>query len=193
MAGKQAKLLTDYMVAVMIKRVRKNRYPHRDIAIILLSTKAGLRAGEIAKLTWQMLLDANGKIGKVIELHDIAAKKLHGRTIPINPLLHEVLVKLHKHQGIPTQGAVIQSERKTPIQPSSVVKWFNLLYAELGFEGCSSHSGRRSFVTKAARSIHRVGGSLKDVQQLAGHRSLETTQGYIEGDSNIKRKLVALL
>ena len=159
----------------------------------MLSIKAGLRAGEIAKLTWQMVLDANGKVGRTLELHDIAAKKLHGRTIPINPLLHDALTRLHKTSGFPKQGAVIVSERKAPIQPASIVKWFKLLYAELGYEGCSSHSGRRSFVTKAARTIHLVGGSLKDVQQLAGHRSLETTQAYIEGDSNIKRKLVALL
>lgn len=193
MAGKQAKLLTNFMVAAMIRCVRRNRYPERDMVIILLSIKAGLRAGEIARLTWQMILDANGKIGKVIELHDIAAKKLHGRTIPINPLLRDGLSRLHKANGFPLQGAVIESERKTPIQPASIVKWFKLLYGELGYEGCSSHSGRRSFVTKAARTIHLVGGSLKDVQQLAGHRSLETTQAYIEGDSNIKRKLVALL
>jgi integrase/recombinase XerD len=106
MAGKQAKLLSDFMVAVMIRRVQKNRYPERDTAIILLSTKAGLRAGEIAKLTWPMLLDARGKMGRVLELHDIAAKKLHGRTIPLNPVLHEALVRLHKQQNFPTQGAV---------------------------------------------------------------------------------------
>ncbi|MEZ5691974.1 MAG: site-specific integrase [Rickettsiales bacterium] len=193
MAGKQAKLLTDFMVTAMIKHIRKNRYPDRDIVIILLSTKAGLRAGEIAQLTWQMVLDANGKVGKLIELHDIAAKKLHGRTIPINPLLRHSLIKLHKLQDFPLSGEVILSERKTPIKPASIVKWFKLLYNALGYNGCSSHSGRRSFVTKAARNIHLVGGSLKDVQQLAGHCSLETTQAYIEGDSNIKRKLINLL
>ena len=193
MAGKQAKLLTNYMVTATIRHVRKKRYPARDTAIILLSTKAGLRAGEIAKLTWPMVLDANGKIGKAIELHDIAAKKLHGRTIPINPFLSKALAKLHREQRRPLRGAIILSERKTPIQPASIVKWFRGIFAELGFDGCSSHSGRRSFVTKAARTIHLVGGSLKDVQQLAGHRSLETTQAYIEGDSNIQRKLVALL
>jgi len=83
MAGRQAKLLTAHMVAATIKHVRNKRYPARDIVIILFSVKAGLRAGEISKLTWPMVLDANGKIGKVLELHDIAAKKLHGRTIPI--------------------------------------------------------------------------------------------------------------
>ena len=29
------------------------------------------------------------------------------------------------------------------------------LFKDLGFEGCSSHSGRRSFITVAARNIHR--------------------------------------
>lgn len=193
MAGKQAKLLTDAMVRAMIRHVRKKRYPARDVVMILLSVKAGLRAGEIARLTWPMLLNADGKISAVMELHDIAAKKLHGRTIPINPELGKALVSLHRFQGCPVEGCVIPSERKARMHSASIVKWFKSLYSELGYEGCSSHSGRRSFVTRAARSIYRVGGSLKDVQQLAGHRSLETTQAYIEGDSKVKRKLVALL
>jgi len=193
MSGKQAKLLTSYMVAATIRHVRRKRYPARDTVMILLSVKAGLRAGEISKLTWPMVLDANGKIGKVIELHDIAAKKLHGRTIPINPYLKKALYRLHRQQKKPSDGNIILSERGESMLPSSVAKWFKGIYAELSFGGCSSHSGRRSFVTKAARTIHLVGGSLVDVQQLAGHRSLETTQAYIEGDSRIKHKLVALM
>ena len=35
--------------------------------------------------------------------------------------------------------------------------------------------------------------SLRDVQQLAGHSSLATTQRYIEGDTEAKRKLVNLI
>jgi integrase/recombinase XerD len=193
MAGKQAKLLTNSMVTATIKHVRKKRYPARDSVMILLSVKAGLRAGEIAKLTWPMVLDANGKIGKTIELHNIAAKKLHGRTIPINPYLKKALAKLHRIQKFPIEGNIVFSERGKAMTPASVVKWFKSIYGELGFKGCSSHSGRRSFVTRAARSIHLVGGSLLDVQQLAGHRSLETTQAYIEGDSRIKHRLVARL
>ena len=193
MSGRQAKLLTSKMVAATIKHVRSKRYPARDTVMILFSVKAGLRAGEIAKVTWPMVLDANGKIGKTIELHNIAAKKLHGRTIPINHYLKKALYRLHRQQGKPSDGYVIVSERKRPMTPPSVVKWFKSIYAELGFDGCSSHSGRRSFVTRAARIIHLVGGSLVDVQQLAGHHSLETTQAYIEGDSRIKHRLVARL
>ena len=38
-----------------------------------------------------------------------------------------------------------------------------------------------------------VGGSLRDVQQLAGHASLAMTQRYIEGDSDAKRTLIQLI
>jgi len=79
------------------------------------------------------------------------------------------------------------------LRPGSVVNWFAALFRELGLEGCPSHSGRRTFITNAARRVHRVGGSLRDVQELAGHRSIQVTQGYIDGDTAVKRRLVRLL
>jgi integrase len=77
--------------------------------------------------------------------------------------------------------------------PLSIVIWFSRMYSELGFDGCSSHSGRRTFITRAARLVHKAGGSLRDVQLLAGHRSIQTTQRYIDGDSDVQRRLVSLL
>jgi integrase len=77
--------------------------------------------------------------------------------------------------------------------PLSIVIWFSRRYSELGLEGCSSHSGRRTFITRAARLVHKAGGSLRDVQLLAGHRSIQTTQRYIDGDSDAQRRLVSLL
>jgi site-specific recombinase XerC len=47
-------------------------------------------------------------------------------------------------------------------------------------------------VTKCAKNIIAAGGSLRDVQELAGHVSLATTQRYIEGDSDAKRRVVDL-
>ena len=79
------------------------------------------------------------------------------------------------------------------MRPNSIVNWFIQLFSELGIEGCSSHSGRRSFITAAARNVHRAGCSLRDVQLLAGHRSIETTQRYIDGHTAGQRKLVSLL
>jgi integrase/recombinase XerD len=60
----------------------------------------------------------------------------------------------------------------------------------LGFDGCSSHSGRRTFITMAARNIGRFGGSLRDVQSLARHTSLGMTQRYIELDGRAMRRVV---
>ena len=79
------------------------------------------------------------------------------------------------------------------MRPGSVVNWFPQLYRELGLAGCSSHSGRRTFITNAARVVFKAGGSLRDVQQLAGHRSIEQTQAYIDASARAKRRLVALL
>jgi site-specific recombinase XerC len=52
---------------------------------------------------------------------------------------------------------------------------------------------RRRFITQAARKIIQCGGSLRDVQELAGHASLATTQRYIAGDAEAKRRVVALI
>jgi integrase len=80
-----------------------------------------------------------------------------------------------------------------PASPKALAIWFLTLYRELGFKGASSHSGRRTFITKAAKRCIEGGGSLRDVQQLADHSSLATTQRYIEGSSDAKRRIVDLI
>ena len=52
MAGKQAKVLSDTDVSDLLAFARRSRNPTRNEVILLLSAKAGLRAGEIANLTW---------------------------------------------------------------------------------------------------------------------------------------------
>ena len=70
---------------------------------------------------------------------------------------------------------------------------FAAWYADVGLLGCSSHSGRRTLITNAAKKISSVGGSLRDVQMLAGHSSLAVTQRYIEGDGEASVKVVDLI
>ena len=167
------------------------RHPIRNRLIVLLSAKAGLRAGEIANLTWDMVVDGSGQISGLIELHDDAAKKRSGRLIPVHPDLRQALLAWRDMTD--GKGSVIRSERGEAMSPNSIVIWFTRAFRNIGLKGCSSHSGRRTFITRAARLVHKAGGSLRDVQMLAGHRSIQTTQRYIDGDTDAQRKLVAMI
>lgn len=191
MAGKQAKILFDHHVQALLAYSQHTRYPVRNRVIVLLSVKAGLRAGEIANLTWPMVLDPSGEIATAIELHDIAAKMRSGRRVPLHNDLREALGRWREVSDGPYY--IVGSERGGKLTPASIVNWFGVAYRHLGLTGCSSHSGRRTFITRAARLVHNAGGSLRDVQVLAGHRSIETTQRYIDGDTDAQRRLVALI
>jgi integrase/recombinase XerD len=158
---------------------------------VLLSAKAGLRACEIARLDWSMVLDARGEVGSVLCIEDRIAKKRGGRRIPLHPDLRRALKRLKDQTG--AVGPVIPSQRGGHMRPNSIVNWYVTLFRALEVDGCSSHSGRRAFITGAARNVGRTGGSLRDVQLLAGHQSIETTQRYIEGDTNVQRRLIALI
>jgi integrase len=188
MLGKRAKILSDTNIRDLLAFAARTRHPLRNRVIVLLSVKAGLRAGEIASLTWSMVTEPTGGIGTVIALEDRAAKKKGGRVIPLHPTLRDALVELRNGTG---DWPVIRSERGTAMSPPSIVNWFTTAYRAIGV--CSSHSGRRTFVTRAARLVDKAGGSLRDVQLLAGHRSIVTTQRYIDGDTDAQRRLVALI
>ena len=180
----------------MLGYLDTTRYPHRDRVMFLLSMKAGLRAKEMASLTWAMVTDATGQVGETIHLENRASKgKTGGRTIPMHPDVQTALVTLQtaRRDAPRPEQAVLFSERGGGLSPATVRLWFHRLYTSLHMDGCSSHSGRRTFITRAARKVSQVGGSLRDVQELAGHTSLAMTQRYIEGDTEAKRKLVALL
>jgi len=74
MAGKQAKTLSTDHIDDLLFFAERSRHPLRNRLIVLLSVKAGLRAAEIAKLTWAMLLDPSGDVGVTLELRDRIAK-----------------------------------------------------------------------------------------------------------------------
>ena len=198
--GKQAKVLSEAQLRTTQQFLSTTRNSQRDIVILLLSVKSGLRAKEIASITWAMVTDPEGNIGNSIALQNVASKgKNGGRTIPMNKELKAALVdlkhfatakRLEKGFAFDLASNVITSERGERMSANSIAHWFKRLYGNLGFDGCSSHSGRRTAITRWAKNTSKVGGSLRDVQDLAGHVSLATTQRYIQSDSAAKRKLV---
>jgi integrase/recombinase XerD len=191
MAGRQAKILSAAMLRRALSLARRSTQGDRDTAMVLLSVRAGLRAGEIAGLDWTMVLDARGQVSAVIEIRDAIAKYGSGRRIPMHRDLRAALAKLKQSSG--ATGPVIRSRRGGALSANSVVNWFVAFYRSASIEGCSSHSGRRTFVTRAAREAAAAGATLRDVQLLAGHRSIETTQRYIDGDTDAQRRLVRAL
>lgn len=193
MKRQPARVLEPADVRRLVTHATRRRHHLRDKTIILLSFKAGLRACEIAGITWPMVLRTDGRIADHLSVSKHIAKYGSGRRVPLHPDLQDALAQLHRAVGKPIEGAVIQSERGGHMTARSVVNWFHRAYAELGLNGCSSHSGRRTFITRCARIIAKVGGSLRDVQELAGHRALSTTQTYIAGNLGAQRKLVSLI
>jgi integrase/recombinase XerD len=86
---KQAKTLSKRQITLTTALLQQTRYPTRNLAIFLLSIKAGLRAKEIAWLTWDMITDAEGNLAFALNLRDEASKGSSGRVIPLNKVPQE--------------------------------------------------------------------------------------------------------
>jgi integrase len=189
--GKQAKTLTKAQIDTLLLNVSSGRNGTRNRVIALLSVRAGLRAKEIAHLTWSMVLNSDGTLADEIALQDCAAKGSSGRLVPMAKDLKAAMTAWRAECGAVDQKTrIVTTERAAATSAQAIVNMFADWYRSLGFTGCSSHSGRRTFITNAARKISTVGGSLRDVQALAGHSSLTTTQRYIEVNADAKRRVV---
>jgi len=177
--GKQAKVLSKPQIDAVLGYLTSARCPERDRVMFLLSLKAGLRAKEIACLKWSMITDAEGRLSDV----------------PLNKELRATLErwKLVTDGSVRPSPLVVTTERADRTSSYALVNKFAGWYRALGFSGASSHSGRRTAITGWARRISTVGGSLRDVQLLAGHSALGTTQRYIEGSEEAKRRVVELV
>src|SRR5690606_22453097 len=155
-----ARVLRPEDVRLLLEQVEGQRHSERNRVIILLSFKAGLRACEISGLEWPMVLATDHRMGDVLTVSRAIAKKGSGRRIPVHKQLKRAMDVLHRVSGRPDSGFVIQSQRGGRMTPDGIVNWFMALYRELGLAGCSSHSGRRTFITRSARLLAKTGGSL---------------------------------
>ena len=196
--GKQAKTLSRAQVKMISEYLLTNRYGFRDQTIFYFSIKAGLRAKEIAHLKWSMVMNSDGSVGDYLNLPNASSKGNGGRVVPLNKALKRNLIKLlQEHSSYGDfdlhASAIIRTERSKSTSSQAIVNMFQRWYDRLGLIGCSSHSGRRTFITETSKKISTVGGSLRDIQMMVGHSSLQTIQRYIESDSERQMKVVNLL
>ena len=163
----------------------------RDRAMLLLSTKAALRAVEIAGLRWHHIHENE------IELTSDITKGAKARTVPLNADLKAALLAYKQAAQPQSDSEALFPNRHLkgrPVSANAVAAWFRYVYCvKLGWQGHSSHSGRRTAITAMARKVSAAGGSLRDVQDIAGHSRLDTTQRYIEVSSDARRRVVDMI
>jgi len=156
----------------------------------------GLRAGEISQLLWKFVLHDNGKVGNVLRLPNEVAKWKSGADLPISKSLQAALEALWQAQSkdhpIAPTDHIFRSQKGSGLSRQSVVDLFRLIWQNAGVDA-SSHSGRRFFITKAARNVSAVGGSLRDVMALARHKHMSTTQLYVAQNTKAQTALVDLV
>jgi integrase/recombinase XerD len=146
-----------------------------------------------------MMISPTGELTNSIHLtNDISKGKTGGRVIPIHKELKKLLVELYEQEKTRNDfdvntSRVVRTERSPNTSSQSIINMFQIWYRNLGFVGCSSHSGRRTFITNLSKKLSLVGGSLRDIQVLVGYKNLTTTQKYIEMDTDSQRKMVDLI
>lgn len=191
MSENKAKMLTEQQFEKALAAASKYPFRLRERVKVMLSHKAGLRAQEISKLRIENLTDAEGRLADTIFVPSSGAKGKRSRNVPMHPALkRELIAYLTEQQR--KSGLLVLNDYGKPYEPNTMARWFIRLYERCGFEGCSSHTGRRTFITNAARSANKHGCSVVDVMLWAGHARLSTTQEYVEANDQ-HRSLIASL
>ena len=197
----QARILTSREYRKVLVYIANNRHASRNKAILYMSHLAGLRVGEISHLTLSDVLNEDGSIKDEVYLSPDKTKGDRGRTVLLPKKLQD---ELHNYLSIrfrlkelkavamtDTSRALFYSQRHPSdgFSPNTLAQYFHYLYKNAGVEGASSHSGRRFFATKIAEA----GTNPKVLQNLLGHRNLQTTMRYVEISPTMMRSAVELM
>jgi integrase/recombinase XerD len=180
---KKAKVLEDFQVRKLRNWITDNSHtPERDDLMFLLSYHAGLRASEISKLDVDAMTDTEGNPLHKIFVDSKVGKRGRGREVPMTPYLTDALLKFRRRYPDATYVAISRYRGGARMSADAVKVYMREIYLKAGFLGASSHSGRRTYITNLARRINNFGGSLRDVQLMAGHARIDTTENYVEAN-----------
>jgi integrase/recombinase XerD len=187
---KQAKTLTERELKQVLNYVSLRRHAIRNRAMLLTTYFAGMRVGEVAALTLGDVLNADGTIRSEINLDALQTKGKHSRTVFIGERLRKELasyVGTLKKKDL--SKPLFYTQQRAGFSANTLAQYFLKLYKDAHVDGASSHSGRRTFITNLASK----GVGVRVLMSLAGHRSISTTQAYIDVNDEMKRRAVELI
>ena len=196
----QARILTDKEYRKVLLHIAKKKHHARNKCMLYMSHLAGLRAIEIASLTIADAVNTDGTIKDEIYLRPRQTKGDRGRTVLVPQKLQEELFDylcirfnlkdLKIIHYLDTSKALFYSQKSSVrgFSANTLAQWFGATYRACGIDGASSHSGRRHFAT----FLNESSVSPKIIQNLLGHRQLQTTMLYCEISPKSMRKAVEL-
>lgn len=190
--SKQAKTLTTIELRRVLDYVATRKHAARNRAVLLLMYYAGLRVGEAASLRLCDVVDNERLVRSEFQLRADQTKGRHARTVFVSEKLRkELTVYIAVTKFNSTNDKLFYSQKSTSdgFTANTLTQHFHYLYKRAGVIGASSHSTRRTFITNLAAQ----GISVRVLASLAGHRSIATTQAYIDVNDDQKRKAVELV
>lgn len=174
---KQAQTLTDKDIKRVLNYCKARKHSERDSAIVLFSLYAGLRAKELAALKVSDVYDEAGQVRDQFILKGAQSKANHARRIYVSSKLKRVLKSYRAVvEGRDANGPLFQTQLRTSFSANTMCQLFLHIYNAVGLRDASSHSGRRTFITRLAEQ----GINVRLLAELAGHKHITTTQRYIE-------------
>ena len=186
---KQAKTLTERELKLVLAHCATRHHAARDRLAVLLGHWAGLRAKEIAALKLSHVLNDDGTIRDSFLLSAEETKGCKARRVFLSTRLQkEIGFYIGKTKLRQVNPYLLQSQKGMAFSPNTMCQLLCQIYKECGIEGASSHSGRRSFITKLASK----GVSVRVLQELASHANLATTQKYIDVNDEQMRNAIEL-
>ena len=177
MANGPAPILEFGDVPLLFERLEEaSRHPVVDRVLMTLGHRGALRVSEIAGLTVDAVLDPRGRLRDEIR---ISVTKGHvGRTIDMHPEIRDAIERFF--WTYPRTGWFAMSPRDgRQMTKAAVGQRIARLYEDLGFIGCTSHTGRATCITELATRCTEFGCSLWEVMQFAGHKHLSSTARYL--------------
>ena len=186
----QARVLNPQELRRVLDHVATRRHSARNRAMLLLTHYAGMRVAEVAALRINDVLNGDSTIKGEVRLMPDQTKGKHARTVYLNERMQKELaqyIKAIKIKGL--TKPLFYTQKKDGFSANSLTQYFFYLYRAVGLEGCSSHSGRRSFLTGLANK----GTAIHILKSLAGHRNISTTATYLYSSPDQLKSAVELV